>query len=218
MQSALHRSVDEIVAVVRGFAPTHRVPLVVAIDGPSGAGKSSLARPIAERLGATVIPMDDFFAAGITDAQWDAWSPSERAAHVIDWQRVRTEVLAPLIAGTRARWHPFDFAAGPWPDGSYPMARSWCECGPAPVLLLDGAYSGRPELGDVVDLAILVDAPLAVRHARLRGREAPEFLIQWHARWRAVEAHYFTIVAPPSRFDLVVSTYSTAAGPSHGAG
>jgi uridine kinase len=218
MQVALRRSGDKIVDAVLRAARAHRGPLVVAIDGPSGAGKSSLAIPVAKRLGATVIPLDDFFAASISNAQWDAWSPAERAAQVIDWPRVRTEAIAPLIAGASARWHPFDFAAGPKPDGSYALARVWRERSPAPVLLLDGAYSGRPELSDVVHFAILVDTPLAVRHARLRAREAPEFLREWHARWDAAEAYNFTNVAPPSRYDLVVSAAATVVGPSRGAG
>ncbi|MBC7841632.1 MAG: (d)CMP kinase [Gemmatimonadaceae bacterium] len=207
-----------IVDFVRGIAPTRPAPLIVAIDGPSGAGKSSLAPLVAARLSASVIPLDDFFSGEIPGARWDTWSPAERATHVVDWQRVRSEVLVPLIAGRRARWHPFDFSAGPRPDGSYTTAREWRECDATPVVLLEGAYSGRPELSDVVDLAILVDAPLAVRHVRLRGRESVEFLHDWHARWDAVEAHYFANVSPPSRFDLVVSTTPSAASSQRSAG
>jgi len=69
MQVALRRSGDKIVDAVLRAARAHRGPLVVAIDGPSGAGKSSLAIPVAKRLGATVIPLDDFFAASISNAQ-----------------------------------------------------------------------------------------------------------------------------------------------------
>jgi uridine kinase len=218
MSPALHSAIDEIVARVRGGSSQNPTPRVVAIDGPSGAGKSSLARPLALRLGATVVATDDFFAAEIPDAQWDAWSPEQRAAHVIDWPRVRTEALVPLLAGKRARWHPFDFAAGPRADGSYAMSNTWCDCAPAPVILLEGAYSGRPEMRDVIDLAILVEAPRAVRHARLRAREAPDFLLAWHTRWDAAEDWYFADIAPPSRFDLVVSTHPSAVSPSRGAG
>ncbi len=165
------------------------------------------------RLGATVVATDDFFAAEIPDAQWDVWSPEQRAAHVVDWSRVRTEALVPLLAGKHARWHPFDFAAGPRADGSYARSNAWRDCAPAPVILLEGAYSGGPEVRDVIDLAILVDAPRAVRHARLCEREEPEFLLAWHTRWDAVEDWYFAAIAPPSRFDLVVSTDSSPVSP-----
>ncbi len=213
-----HDAIEQIVAFVHGVAPQRRVPLVVALDGPSGAGKSYLAQPLAARLGATVVPTDDFFAAAIASAQWDAWSPEQRATHVVDWSRVRTQALLPLLAGHHARWHPFDFASGPQADGSYAMSHEWSERAPAPVILLEGAYSCRPELRDMIDIAILVDAPRAVRHARLRDREAPEFLRAWQARWDDVEAYYFASVAAHSRFDLVVSTHLTDGSASRGAG
>src|SRR5438094_376211 len=77
----------------------------------------------------------------------------------------------------------------------------------SPLLIaLDGAYSTRPELVDLIDLTVLVDAPLQFRHARLAAREAACFLEAWHRRWDDAEAHYFTHVRPPSSFDLVVST------------
>lgn len=75
------------------------------------------------------------------------------------------------------------------------------------MVLLEGAYSCRPELRDLIDIAIRVDAPRAVRHARLKAREQAAFLSEWHARWDAVEAYYLTSVVPPSRFDLVVATH-----------
>jgi len=77
---------------------------------------------------------------------------------------------------------------------------------PAPVIVLEGAYSARPELADLIDLTVLVDAPLQLRLARLAAREAPSFLEAWHRRWDDAEAHYFTHVRPPSSFDLVVPT------------
>lgn len=98
------------------------------------------------------------------------------------------------------------------------MSSAWHECAPAPVLLLDGAYSGGPELSDLVNFAVLMDVLRAVRHERLRGREQEDFLREWHARWDSAEEHYFADLAPPSRFDLVVSTDGMAGNPSHGDG
>ena len=42
-------------------------------------------------------------------AGWEARDPAVRAADAIDWRRLRTEVLEPLIAGQPARWHAFDY-------------------------------------------------------------------------------------------------------------
>jgi hypothetical protein len=82
---------------------------------------------------------------------------------------------------------------------------TYVEREPAPVTLLDGAYSARPELADLIALSVLVDVPVDVRHARLASREDKEFLDPWHARWDDAEAYYFSHVRPRSAFDLVVT-------------
>ena len=199
-------AVEPVVARARQLVIQRSNPVAIAIDGRSGAGKSAITVLIAAHLDATVIPLDDFFSAQVPSAQWDAWTPAERAAHVIDWGRVRTEVLDPLRAGHVARWNAFDFAAGPRSDGTYPMSDVWTERTPSAVVLLDGAYSGRPELRDAVDLAVLVEVPDALRRSRLRDREDAVFLKQWHARWDAAEEHNFNSVCPRESFDIVVCT------------
>jgi uridine kinase len=118
---------------------------------------------------------------------------------------MRLCALDPLRAGQPAGWHPFDFAAGPRADGSHARSAQVTRRDPAPVIILDGAYSARPELDDALDLSVLVEAPAAVRLARLAARETPEFLAAWHRRWDAAEDYYFTHVRPPGTFDLTVA-------------
>jgi hypothetical protein len=38
-------------------------------------------------------------AAQVTDAEWDARSAPQRADHALDWRRLRSEALEPLLAG-----------------------------------------------------------------------------------------------------------------------
>lgn len=179
-------------------------PFLVAFDGGSGAGKSTLAALLAEALPAAFVQSDDFYAAHIPDAAWEQYTPAQRYDAAIDWRRLRAEALEPLLAGQSARWHPFDFER-PQPDGTYPLSAVLVERPPAEVIVLDGAYSCRPELADLIDFSILVDVPLAVRHRRLAAREDGAFLRAWHARWDVVEAYYFTQVRPASAFDFVVT-------------
>lgn len=181
----------------------HR-PLLVAIDGPSGAGKSTIAALVAAELGAVIVPSDDFYAAYVSDAEWDARTPEQRAADVIDWRRLRRAALEPLLAGRPAQWHPFDFD-GLRPDGTFPLAERLEERDPASVIILEGAYSAQPALADLIGLAVLVDVPADLRRDRLVRREVGEFLAAWHERWDVAEEWYFTRVRPHSSFDLVVS-------------
>ena len=116
------------------------------------------------------------------------------------------EALEPLLVGKPAKWHAFDFEAGVHPDGTYAMRTDFVERSPTAVIVLDGAYSTRPELADLIDLSVLIDVPVGVRHERLAAREDKHFLDSWHARWDAAEEYYFTHVRPKSSFDLVVTT------------
>jgi uridine kinase len=174
-----------------------KAPLVVAIDGRSGAGKSTLAAHIAERTGAIAIDQDDFYSGG-TPGDWQALSAEEKVDRVIDWRRVRAEVLEPLIAGRVARWRPFD-----WETMSG-LARESLTAAPAPIIVLDGAYSSRLELTDLIDLSILVELPENARLARLKAREGEDLHSAWQAIWDEAEAHYFASVRPSHKFDIVI--------------
>jgi uridine kinase len=109
------------------------------------------------------------------------------------------QALEPLLAGRAARWRRFDFESGQRPDGTYGVSSHVSVVEPRAVIVLDGAYSTRPELAD------LVDVPIAIRHARLAGREEASFLSSWHDCWGEPERLYFEEVRPPTAFDLVVS-------------
>ncbi len=195
-------AVATIVAAVRARAALGGTPLLVALDGGSGAGKSTLAAGAGRQLEAAVVDGDDFYAGG-TAAQWDARSPAANSDHCIDWRRLRSEALEPLLLGRVASWHPYDWRPG---GGLLPTRQT---CQPAEVVILDGAYSTRPELTDLVGLAVLIDAPADERRRRVMARESP-MDETWFARWDAAERHYFTNVRPPARFDLVVSTTEAA--------
>jgi uridine kinase len=200
----VRRGCARVVPEVRRVQQRHSRPVVVAVDGGSGAGKSVLARAVGSTLDAAVIPVDDFFAAEIPAGAWETFSVEERLRRVFDWDRLREDVVLPLLASRRAQWHAFDFAAGLRADGTYGMQAEPTEVAPAGVVLLDGAYSAGPQLSDLVDLAVLVDVPLPVRHTRLAAREDADFMVGWHRLWDPVEAYYFTHVRPRESFDLVV--------------
>jgi uridine kinase len=201
---SLNRASTPVISRLRELQQSAAHPLMVALDGRSGAGKSTLASFLAVHLGAACIPCDDFFAADIPAIGWDARTSVQRATDALNWRRLRTEVIEPLRAGNLARWLAFDFAAGVHPDGTYGMRTVPSEQPPRPVVVLDGTYSARPELADVLDLTILVEAPTALRLARLAAREDPQVLEAWHARWDAAEEYYFTRVRPTSTFDVVL--------------
>jgi len=153
---------------------------------------------------AALIPIDDFYASEISNDEWDQRSPAAKVADVIHWRRLRAEALEPLLKAERAEWHPYDFEQVR-PDGTYPLKRETTRREPASVIVLEGAYSCRPELADLIDLSVLVDSPVDMRLKRLAARENADFLRSWHARWDDAEEYYFFRVRPKSSFDLIVA-------------
>src|SRR5262245_44850441 len=98
-------------------------PIVVALDGGSGAGNSTMASMIEKELDTALIPLYDFFAANVPDHKWDEFTVEEKLKYVFDWQRVRDQVVLPLVAGKPAKWHSFDFQSGLRADGTYGMEK-----------------------------------------------------------------------------------------------
>jgi uridine kinase len=198
-EDARHAEIIVVVEIHRRLT-NRRTPVLVAFDGRSGSGRSMLAARVAARVGATVVEGDEFFAGG-TDLEWAMQTAEEKVDGCIDWRRLRAEALEPLLAGRAAVWHSFDFAAGAG------LATHAVRRAPEAVVIVDDVYSGRPELRDLVDLAVLVEAADdRVRRQRLIARDGETFMAAWHALWDEAEDHYFARVRPRASFDLVVVT------------
>ncbi len=173
-------------------------PLLIALDGRSGVGKSTLAQTLAKEFAGVVVQGDDFFAGG-ADAEWDARSVEAKVADCIDWKRLRKEALEPLLASKPAIWHPFNFVSG------MGLSEKAEQRNPASLIILDGAYSCRPELADIVDFAVLIEmSDDKLRRQRLLLREGHSFMESWHQRWDPAEEYYFGQIVNRSRFDLIV--------------
>jgi len=196
LQTMDYPEADEVIRRITALAQS-TTPLVVAIDGRSGTGKSTLAACIARVVGATVVDQDDFYSGGSLE-DWRALTVSGKVDRVIDWRRVRTQVLEPLRAGKMASWHPFDW------ESMAGLAAQTISVSPSPIVILDGAYSSRRELADLVDLSILVVLPEDERRKRLLIREGEVYVDAWQSVWDDAEALYFGTLRPPDLFDIVI--------------
>lgn len=194
-----HETLTVLADVVRSRSARRGIddPFVVAIDGRSGAGKSTLAAALAAAVGATIIEGDDFYAGG-TAEEWDGWSPAEKADRCVDWRRQRP-VLEAVRRGEEPTWLAYDWEAF---DGR--LADEVRRRPPSSVVILEGAYSARPELADLVDLRVLLAVPEAQRRRQLLEREGDDYRDDWERRWSEAEDHYFAAVVPPPAFDLVL--------------
>ena len=157
-----------------------------------------------------LVPLDDLYQTSIPESEWPRRSVAERLARVFDWDRVRRDAIEPLRRGEPGRWRAFDFVRGLGEGGTYRLKNEATEIAPSPTILLEGAYSASPPLRDLIDLAVLVQVPIGVRHHRIAAREAggdesaTDWIFDWHAIWDDVETYYFESVCPPASFDLVI--------------
>jgi molybdenum cofactor guanylyltransferase len=170
--------------------------VVIAIDGPSCAGKSILATALALRSGAAVVEGDDFYRhtlPRLTVAQREAMSDTAVVDAVIDWERLRAEALLPLQAGQSATFQPYDWDAD---DGRLAPPKI---IPPADVIIVEGVYAARPELSDLVDVAVYLGVDPQVRARRYAARENDP---DWQRFWERGEAHYFQAVRPATSYDI----------------
>jgi uridine kinase len=188
--------VDALTEAIRARRQGQSTPVLVALDGRSATGKSTLAGLVGHRLGALVIDSDDFYRGG-TDAYWDAMEAAQKMDLVIDWARQQA-VLERLHRREAATWRPYDWEVD---DGS--LADEFTG-GPAEIVILEGAYSARPELAGLLSLRVLLQLPREVRRKRLLQREGEQYRAEWEARWGVAEDLYFERVMPPEAFDLVL--------------
>jgi uridine kinase len=183
----------------REAQPEAGSPLVIAIDGHGAAGKSTIAGIAAAATGATLLHTDDFFAGPGQPAPAGGTVASPQQAgqalgRYYDWRRLRVQALMPLYERRAVSFRRFDWDRGSGLDGTVRAA-------PGDLIILEGVFSAAPVLSDLVSRSVLVETPEAERLARLRGRVPPD---EWDDNWLAAERAYFSLVRPPSSFDLVV--------------
>jgi molybdopterin-guanine dinucleotide biosynthesis protein A len=189
-------AVSSILDLAIDRQPEAERPVVIAIDGPSCAGKSILATALGLRSGGSVLEGDDFYRhtlPRLSVTQRETMSDGAVVDAVIDWERLRAEALLPLWAGQLATFQPYDWDAG---DGRLAPPKI---IPAADVIIVEGVYAARPELADLVDVAVYLGVDPEVRAVRYAERtDDPD----WRRFWERGEAHYFSAVRPPASFDI----------------
>jgi uridine kinase len=158
---------------------------LVAMDGPSGSGKSTLAVPLAARLAAPLIPIDDF----VSWSDFSGW-----------WPRLEDQVLAPLSAGQDAVYQRRDWVNDEFGSG----LSAWRTVSWSPVVVIEGVTSTRAAVSDRLACRVWVDAPADVRLRRGLARDGQTHRELWE-RWMREETSFFEDDHTLERADFVVS-------------
>jgi len=152
--------------------------ILIAIDGRCASGKTTLAAALAERLGAGVLHMDDFF---LRPEQRTPERYAEPGGNV-DYERFLTEVLLPLSHGETFTYRPFDCHTMQLAE---PITFT-----PTAVTIVEGTYSCHPELREYFDLRIFLTVSPEEQLKRLSTRPGAD-LQMFREKWIPLEERYF---------------------------
>lgn len=189
----------------------------VGIDGVDGVGKTVFADRLAQTLesrGGSVIraSVDGFHNPRDVRYRRGKTSPLGFYLDSYDYAGLREALLDPLApGGSRVYRHAiFDHAT------DAPVAASWSVAEPEAVLVFDGIFLHRPELREVWDLSIFLDAPFAVTVPRGAGRGpgwgSPDIDAASNRRYIEGQRLYLQESEPQARANLVVD-YADLAQP-----
>ena len=154
-------------------------PVRVALDGPCASGKTTLAALLERIYRCPVIPMDHFFLP----PQLRTPRRLAQSGGNVDHARFQAQVLSPLLRNEPVCYAPFRCGSGDYgPEIRIP---------PAPLTVVEGVYSLRPDQRDAFHLRCFVSVPWETRRQRLLERGGTACLERFLTQWIPLEDRYF---------------------------
>jgi uridine kinase len=200
------------------LALTYPHPLRVAIDGITAAGKTTLAdelKPILELSGRQVIraSVDDFGRPRSERYRRGRESPEGYYHDAFNYPAVRRLLLKPLGLGGSRRYRIASFDS----FNDVPLQTPELEAPPDAILLADGVFLFRPELNDLWDFRVFLDADLAtavqrgiVRDTASSHEPAEGLARRYERRYIPGEQMYIREVRPQLLADIVIDNTNPA--------
>lgn len=186
-------------------------PIRVAVDGIDAAGKTTLADALVSPLtarGLSVIraSIDGFHRPRAERYQRGASSPEGYYRDSYDYPALRAALLTPLGPGGSGvyRRSVYDYRA------DCPMLAAEEVAPRNAALVMDGVFLLRPELADLWDYRILVEAPVTVTLARAERRDVTLFgsveavRARYYERYIPGQRLYYEEARPQERADVIV--------------
>lgn len=192
MSAALYEAAAPVLAAARRLA-AGQTPALLAIDGRCGSGKSTLGAWLAEQLPCHLIHMDDFYLP--VNRRRPDWAQHPGAN--MDFARLRTEVLTPLLAGQPAQYRAYVCRLGALRD---PVALP-----PRPLVVVEGSYALHPQLDVPFACKVFLTCTPDCQRQRLQAREGDHFA-DFARRWIPLEEGYLAAQHPERHCDFVLDT------------
>ena len=184
---------DEIAGRILALLKT-RSRVIAAIDGNCCAGKTTLAERLRQRLGATVLHMDDFFL----QPQMRSAERLQTPGGNVDAERFLQQVLLPLSRGERVSYVRYDCKEDRFLE---PLAIE-----PGAICIVEGAYSLHPMLSAYYDIKIFCRIDPALQLERIRNRNGIAQVPVFQNRWIPLENAYFDAYQTEQSCDLLIDS------------
>lgn len=166
---------------------------VLAIDGMSASGKTSLAAELADQFSGAVIHTDDFYLPFELRTEERRAQPGGN----FDYERFAREVLPYLNQKTEITYGRFSCREGKIVE----TVKIGADC---PLIIVEGAYSMRPEFRKAYDLSICMLISEKIQRERLIAREGRERYANFEKLWIPMENRYLAYYKVPEICDILI--------------
>ena len=171
-------------------------PFILAIDGNSASGKTTLACRLADRFGGDVIHMDDFFLPFSLRTYERLQEPGGN----VHYERFYEQIIKPLQSGTTSFcWQRFECSSGNY-------ASELCRIENPSLIIIEGAYSMRPEFRQAYDMTLFLCAGPETQKERIQHRNGSEKLHAFLEKWIPMENKYFEYYKIPEQCRFIFNT------------
>lgn len=167
--------------------------LVVGIDGNAAAGKTTLAQCLSELYECEVIHMDDFFLP-------PSLRTKERLAEAggnVHYERFLEETAKGIQSGRDFSYRAFSCREMDY-TGKYVINGR-------KMLVVEGAYSMRPEFRELYDFKIFMKLPLEKQLERIRKRNGEGQCEIFRTKWIPMENNYFEVFQVEADCNFIIS-------------
>lgn len=170
-----------------------RETIVVAIDGRCASGKSTMADYICEKLGASLIHMDDFYV------------PMElrtEARFAIPGSNVHYERFAEEVIPNLRTKEGFEY--GTFICGDLMRIEGTRKVSPSRIRIIEGAYSHHPHFDRYADIKVFSDVAADEQLVRIEARNGAERLQLFKEKWIPFEEEYIYSYDIKEDADIIV--------------
>lgn len=170
--------------------------IILSIDGCSASGKSTLAFRLANDFSGAVVPVDDFFLPLTLRTPERLAEPGGN----VHYERFLAQIVTPLLEIKKHNkaqpywpelsWERYDCSAGTFS----PAVKN---TGKASLLIIEGAYSMRPEFRQIYDASVFLSVPAPVQRKRILARNGQARYEAFRDKWIPLENRYFSFYHVP---------------------